>query len=186
MAELDVRAIQMKIALFLLLFPVVCAFAETVLISTSPFEIDCPSGWSVTNGNFTNDKEYDPSKGIDSPFGHIHIYKRLAKNEDSAIKNTESLYRKLESQRENPMPFLWSTSPFTTDSGIKGTMAYFGYGIKPSDKIKEKKFYFSYDGSIYCACLEAKGSDHWPLLEQILKQTLKPIKNAQQDATANP
>jgi hypothetical protein len=176
----------MKIALLLLLFPLTYAFAETILIPTSPFELDCPTGWSVTNGNFTNDKEYDPSKGIDSPFGHIHIYKRIAKNEDSAIKKTESLYRKLESQRKSPMPFLWSTSPFITDSGIKGTIACFGYGEKHSNKIKEKKFYFSYNGSIYCACLEAKDPDHWPLLEQILKHTLKPIKNAQQDAAANP
>ncbi|XHR30377.1 MAG: hypothetical protein ACFUZC_07410 [Chthoniobacteraceae bacterium] len=174
------RQYQMKIALLVLLFPVTCAFAKTVLIPNSPFEIDCPPDWSVADGNFTNNKEYDPAKGINSPFGHIHIYKRFAKNEDCAIKMTESFYRKLESQKKSPMPFLWSTSSFTTDSGIKGTMAYFGNGKIPSDKIKEKKFYFLYNDSIYCACLEAKDSDHWPLLEKILKQTLKPIKNAQQ------
>jgi len=167
----------MKLIYSFLILTAVSAFAKAITIPDSPFEIDCPPDWYVVSGKFAKDKEYDPSKGIESPMGHIHIYRRIAKDETTAIAKTESTYRKLELQRKSPMPFLWSTSPFTTDSGIKGTFAYFGYGKIPSDKIKEKKFYFSYEGSIYCACLETKDSDHWPLLERIL-HTLKPTKNA--------
>ncbi|MFA6271067.1 MAG: hypothetical protein WC657_07740 [Candidatus Paceibacterota bacterium] len=162
---------------FLILFALFLGrslYADQVAIPDSPFSIECPPNWKVVSARPEETRgEYYPGKGIDSEVGHIHVYKRLSKTVSDAIADTQKTYKKIEGREARKMPALLKIEPFHTDNGFSGQIAFFGYRAADSEWIKEQKFYFAAkDGSIYCACMEAKHGTPWDQLRNILKSSL--------------
>ena len=164
-------------ARFLLLLCIIAGsplYAEQVVIPDSPFSIECPPKWKVVSGRPDEIRaEYFPGKGIESEEGHIHVYRRLAKTVSDAITDTQNTYKKIDGRDDHRMPVLLKREHFRTDSGLTGEIAFFGYKTGDSEWIKEQKFYFATkDGTIYCACMEAKHDTPWDRLRDIVKSSL--------------
>lgn len=149
-------------------------YADRVAIPESPFSIECPPSWKVVSDRPEESRgEYYPGKGIESEEGHIHVYKRLSKTVSDGINDTQQHYKKMEGRDNHRMPVLLQTEPFRIDSGLSGQIAFFGYKAHNSEWIKEQKFYFAAkDGTIYCACMEAKHDTLWDRLREIVKSSL--------------
>jgi hypothetical protein len=165
-------------------------------IPNVPFSIMLQDGWQIDLRYLRNDAEtyqsypeYNPSNGImDNRYRHIHIYQRPSRNKtpDDGIHSYDTRLRQWqerdiqsEKTKWRKYPFLLKTEDFSTQSGLTGRLAYFGYPQKNTpDKIKEQKFFFNYQGKLYCLCMEAPGDkdEDWAELRSIVINTLKPLQ----------